>query len=100
MGPSTKKVANDAPWGVRRANYVEFVPVGSGTLTLTFDGADGFEWRAMVVATPKNGGATTTFSIVLDANSAGSIAISGFGTRWSKVTLVPTIVGTDGSAVT
>jgi len=100
VGPGTKKVANDAPWALGGANYVEFTPAGSGTLTLTFDGADGFEWRAMAVATPKNGGAPTTFSIVLDANSAGSLAISGFGTRWAKVTLVPTIVGTVGSAVT
>lgn len=100
VGPSTKKVANEAPWALGGANYVEFTPAGSGTLTLTFDGADGFDWRAMAVATPKNGGAPTTFSIVLDATSAGSITITGFGTRWSKVTLVPTIVGTDGSAVT
>ena len=100
VGPSTKKVANEAPWALGGANYVEFTPAGSATLTLTFDGADGFDWRAMAVATPKNGGAPTTFSIVLDATSAGSITITGFGTRWSKVTLVPTIVGTDGSAVT
>jgi hypothetical protein len=100
VGPSTKKVDNRAPWALGGANYVEFTPAGSGTLTLTFDGADGFAWRAVAVATPMNGGAPTTFRITLDAGSAASVAIGGFGTQWSKVTLVPSIVGTDASAVT
>jgi hypothetical protein len=95
---STKKIANDAPWGLG-ANFVEFVPAGSGTLTLTFDGADGFAWRALAVATPKNGGSPTIYPITLTAGSAGSLSISGFGTRWSKVTLVPTIADREGSAV-
>ena len=99
VGPGTNKVDNRAPWALGGANYVEFVPAASGTLSVTFDGADGFAWRAVAVATPKNGGTPTTFTISLDAGSAGSIAISGFGTRWSKVALVPSIVGTDGSAV-
>ncbi len=68
-------------------------------LNLTFDGADGFGWRAVAIATPKNGGAPTVYSISLDSASAGSISIAGFGTTWSKVTLVPAIVGTDGSGV-
>ena len=100
VGPGTNKVDNRAPWALGGANFVEFVPAGSGTLTLTFDGADGFAWRAVAVATPTNGGTPTTFTISLNAGSAGSIAISGFGTKWSKVALVPSIVGTDGSAVT
>lgn len=100
VGPSTNKVDNRAPWGFGGSNYVEFVPGGSGTLTVTFDGTDGFAWRALAVATPKTGGAPTIFTITLDSGSAGSISISGFGTKWSKVTLVPSIVGTDGSEVT
>lgn len=98
VGASTKKDANGAPWGLG-ANFIEFVPAGSGSLTLTFDGADGFAWRAFAVATPKNGGAPTTFAITLNGSSAGSISLNGFGTRWAKVALVPTIAGTDGSAV-
>jgi hypothetical protein len=99
VGPSTKKVSNDAPWAFGGANFVELVPDGSGTLNLTFDGADGFAWRALVVATPKNGGFPTTYTVALNGASAGSIAITGFGTKWSKVTLVPSIVGTEGAAV-
>ena len=100
VAASTNKVDNRAPWAFGGANYVEFVPASNGTLTLTFDGADGFAWRALAVASPKNGGAPTTFTIALNGASAGSLSITGFGTKWSKVTLVPTIVGTEGSAVT
>ena len=100
VGPSTKKEPNGAPWAFGGANSIEFVPAGSGTLTLTFDGADGLAWRALVVATPKNGGSPTTYTVASNGSSAGSIAINGFGTKWSKVTLVPSIVGTDGAAVT
>lgn len=100
VGASTKKVANRAPWGYGGANYIEFVPAGSGTLTVTFDGTDGFAWRALAVATPKNGGTPTVYPIALNASSSGSISINGFGTKWSKVTLVPVLVGTDGVEVT
>lgn len=70
VGVSTNKVDNRAPWAFGGANYVEFVPSGTGTVSITFDGADGFAWRALVVATPKNGGAPATYSISLDAASA------------------------------
>ena len=99
IGASTNKVANVAPWAYGGANYIEFLPSSNGTLTVTFDGADGFAWRAFAVATPKTGGAPSVYPITLDAGNAGSIAINGFGTRWSRVTLVPAIVGTDGSEV-
>ena len=99
VGPGTKKVSNDAPWALGGANYIEFTPAGAGSLTLTFDGADGFAWRVDAVATPANGGSPTIFPVSLNAGSAGVITIPGFGTTWSKVTLVPSIVGTDGSAV-
>ena len=99
IGPGTKKVGNGAPWAFGGSNYVEFVAGGSGTLTLTFDGTDGFEWRALAVATPKNGGTPTVYPMTLNSGSAGSLSISGFGTRWSKVTLVPSIVGMTGSEV-
>ena len=62
VGPSTNKVDNRAPWGLG-ANFVEFVPAASGTLSLSFDGADGYAWRALVVVTPKNGGSPTTYTI-------------------------------------
>ena len=96
---STKKVANLAPWGLG-ANFVEFVPGGArGTLTLTFDGADGFAWRALVALTPSSGGGSNVVPVTLSSGSAGSISISGFGTRWSKATLMPTIADANGAAV-
>jgi hypothetical protein len=100
VAASTKKASNDAPWGLG-ANFVEFVPGGAkGTLTLSFDGADGFAWRALVALTPANGsGAPSIVALTLDAGSAGSISVNGFGTRWSKATLIPTIADADGSDV-
>jgi hypothetical protein len=97
--PSTNKLPNEGPWGYGGANFIEFVPAGSGTLDLTFDGTDGFAWRAVAVATPKAGGSPSILPISLNGASAGSLSISGFGTRWAKVTLVPTIVGTTGVEV-
>lgn len=96
--PSKGNFVNRAPWGLG-ANFVEFVATVSGTLTITFDGADGFEWRAYAVATAANGRSSTIPITVDAASDAGSIAIPNFGTRWAKVTLVPTIAGREGVAV-
>jgi hypothetical protein len=96
---STKKVANRAPWGLG-ANFIEFVPGGaSGTLSLSFDGANGVAWRAFVALTPASGGAPSVLPVTLNAGGAGSIDISGFGTRWAKATLMPTIADDEGTAV-
>jgi hypothetical protein len=96
---STKKVANRAPWGLG-ANFIEFVPGGaSGTLSLRFDGANGVAWRAFVALTPASGGAPSVLPVTLNAGGAGSIDISGFGTRWAKATLMPTIADDEGTAV-
>jgi hypothetical protein len=95
----TKKVANRAPWGLG-ANFIEFVPGGaSGTLSLSFDGANGVAWRAFVALTPATGGAPSVLPVTLNAGGAGTIDISGFGTRWAKATLMPTIADDDGAAV-
>jgi hypothetical protein len=99
VSASTKKVPNLAPWAYGGANYVEFTPAGNGSLTIAFDGADAVDWRAVVVATPKSGGAATIFPITLSSAGAGTITISSFGSNWSKLTLVPSIVGTDGVQV-
>lgn len=96
---STNKDPNRAPWGLG-ANFVEFLGTQSGDLTITFNGTDGFAWRAFLVATPTRGNASETIiEIALNSQSAGSAAISGFGTRWSKVTLVPTIADRPGVEV-
>jgi hypothetical protein len=95
--PSKGNVVNRAPWGLG-ANFVEFRPGVSGTLTVTFDGSDGFAWRAFAVATDSKGRATV-IPISLDAGSAGSVTISGFGSRWARVTLVPTIADRPGAEV-
>ncbi|MGH7606507.1 MAG: hypothetical protein ACREME_04125, partial [Gemmatimonadales bacterium] len=95
--PSKGHVINRAPWGLG-ANFVEFLPGSGGTLTLSFDGADGFAWRAFAVATAGNG-RSSVLPISLDAGAAGSITISGLGNRWSRVTLVPTIADRPGAEV-
>jgi hypothetical protein len=96
---STNKEANRAPWGLG-ANFVEFIPSTNGDLTITFDGADGFAWRAWIIATSARGNWTVTDTpVTLDAGSSGSVTVPDFGTRWSKVTLVPTIANSDGREV-
>lgn len=97
--PASKgNVINRAPWGLG-ANFVEFLPAGGGaTLTLTFDGTDGFAWRAFAVATGSNG-RSTVIAIPLNAGSAGSVTIAGFGSRWTRVALVPTIADRPGAEV-
>jgi hypothetical protein len=96
--PSKGNVVNRAPWGLG-ANFVEFRPGGqSETLTLSFDGTDGFAWRAFAVTTDAKG-RSSVVTIPLDGGSAGSVTISGFGTRWVRVTLVPTIADRPGAEV-
>jgi len=94
--PSKGNVINRAPWGLG-ANFIEFRPVGSGDLVIGFDGTDGFAWRAYAVATGKRPPAI--IEIPLDQSSTGSVTVSGFGTRWSRVTLVPTIADRPGAEV-
>jgi hypothetical protein len=94
---SKGNVVNRAPWGLG-ANFIEFLPGPTGTITVSFDGADGFAWRAFAVASDARG-RNSVIPIPLDGASAGSVAISGFGTRWKKVTLVPTIADRPGAEV-
>jgi Family of unknown function (DUF6055) len=96
--PSTNQVDNRAPWGLG-ANFVEFVPDRRGDLTITFDGSDGFAWRAYVVATPARGGDASVIPVMLNSGSSGSVTVRDFGGRWSKVTLTPTIADRDGREV-
>ncbi|HEX6560144.1 MAG TPA: MXAN_6640 family putative metalloprotease [Longimicrobiales bacterium] len=98
VAASTNRVPNRAPWGLG-ANFVEFAATQVGSLTLTFDGTDGYAWRAFAIATPKNGGPDSVIPIALDGASAGSVIVNGFGTRWSKVTLAPTIADRPGAEV-
>jgi hypothetical protein len=95
---STNRTPSRAPWGLG-ANFIEFLPAAAGSLTLTFDGADGYAWRAWLVATPARGGPPQVTELVLNAGSAGSATLSGFGTRIDRVALVPTIADRAGSGV-
>jgi len=99
VSASTNKIPNRAPWGLG-ANFVEFLATQNGTLTVGFSGTGNYAWRALVVATPKNGaGAPAVMEIALNSQSEGTIDIAGFGTRWSKATLVPTIADRPGTEV-
>jgi hypothetical protein len=94
---SKGSVTTGAPWG-SGANFVEFVPGPNGSITINFDGADGFAWRAFVVLTDAKG-RNSFQSIALDDGSAGSVTIAGFGARWARATLVPTIADRAGVEV-
>jgi hypothetical protein len=99
VAPSTNQEANRAPWGLG-ANFVEFLPDSPGTLTVTFDGEDGFAWRAEIVAIPARGnGAAVESPMTLKADASGSFTLPDFGSRWSKVVLVPTIAAAEGREV-
>lgn len=96
---STNQEDNRAPWGLG-ANFIEFVPAGTGDLTITFDGTDGFAWRGSVVATPaRSSGDANETPVTLNSGSFGSVTVRDFGSRWSKVTLIPTIADQAGREV-
>ena len=94
---STNKAANLAPWGLG-ANFVEF-EAGSarGTLRLSFSGTGGFAWRAMVALTGRSG--STVIAMPVNADGDGTLDVTGFGTKWSKATLMPTIADRAGVEV-
>jgi hypothetical protein len=100
VAPSTNKEANLAPWGLG-ANFVEFLPgTAKGTLQVTFDGTGEVAWRVLVALTPLSGrGSPTLVPMTLNAEKQGTLEVSGFGTRWSKAVLMPTIADVAGSAV-
>ena len=77
---------------------MEFTPgSASGSLTLTFDGADGYAWRASAIVFG-NGGPSVV-PIALDGGSAGSVVISGFGKQATRVLLAATIADRAGVQV-
>jgi len=94
---ATKQSSNGAPYGLG-ANYVEFTPgSASGSLTLSFDGADGYAWRASAIVL--GNGAPSVVSIDLDRGSAGSVVINGFGKQAGRVLLAVTIADRSGVQV-
>jgi hypothetical protein len=95
---ATKQKPNDAPYGLG-ANFVEFTPGSApGTLTLTFDGADGYAWRVYAIVYGAKSGPSTV-PMTLDTGSAGSLAVSGFGKTATRVVLVATIADKPGIQV-
>lgn len=97
ISEATKQAPNGAPYGLG-ANYVEFTPASaSGPLTLTFDGADGYAWRASAIVFRSGG--PSVLPIALDNGSAGSVVISGFGKQASRVVLAATIADREGVQV-
>jgi len=94
---ATKQTSNGAPYGLG-SNYVEFLPGStSNSLTLTFDGADGYAWRASAIVFG-NGGPSVV-PITLNGASAGSVVINGFGRQVSRVLLAATIADKEGVQV-
>ena len=96
--PSTNREANLAPWGLG-ANFVEFVAGSNkGTLELEFGGTGSVAWRVLVALTPVGRGSPTVVPMTLNGAS-GKLEVSGFGTRWGKAVLMPTIADAAGTAV-
>ncbi len=94
---STNKEANLAPWGLG-ANFIQFdAGAHKGTLRLTFEGSGGVEWRVMVALIPA--GRHGSPSVIPMSLGAGPLDVSGFGTRWSRVVLMPTIADQPGVEV-
>jgi hypothetical protein len=95
---ATKHAANGAPYGLG-SNFIEFLPgSASGSLTLAFDGTDGFAWRVSAIVY----GASGNPSIVpmsLNGGSAGSLVVSNFGKQVTKVLLAATIADKPGVQV-
>jgi hypothetical protein len=82
------------PKGPGGMDLVQFTTSGSQDLTITFNGQNGYTWRAYVLA--RRGSTTYEQRIMLDANGDGSITIPA----WMVTTavLVPVVVHwTDGS---
>ena len=94
---ATKHDANGAPYGLG-SNYIEFTPGGaSGALTLSFDGTDGYAWRASAIV--YGGGAPAVVPISLSGGSAGSVVVNGFGNAVTRVLLAVTIADREGVQV-
>jgi hypothetical protein len=94
---ATKQSANGAPYGLG-ANYVQFLPgSAAGDLSISFDGADGFAWRVSAIVTTRSG--TSVVPMTLDAGSAGSLVVPGFGKQATRVVLSATIADQSGAQV-
>jgi hypothetical protein len=94
---ATKQTSNGAPYGLG-SNYIEFTPgTTSGSLTLTFDGADGYAWRARAIV--YGNGSPSVVPITLSGGSAGSVVINGFGQQVTRVVLGATIADKEGVQV-
>lgn len=76
------------------SNYIHFIPsdVNENDLIIEFDGSDN-NWAAMVVKIHSDGSGYETEEIALNQyNKYGCHVISGFGTIYSEVFLVPVIL--------
>ncbi|MBM3323428.1 T9SS type A sorting domain-containing protein [candidate division WOR-3 bacterium] len=81
------------PYGPGGMDLVEFTTNGSQTLTISFNGQNGYTWRAYVLA--RRGSTTYEQRIMLDANGDGSIVIPSW--MITTAVLIPVVVHwTDG----
>jgi hypothetical protein len=95
---ATKHAANGAPYGLG-SNFVQFLPgSASGSLTLAFDGTDGYAWRVSAIVYGA-GGNPSIVPMSLDGGSAGSLVVGNFGKQVTKVLLAATIADRAGVQV-
>ena len=71
--PASGNQGTRSPRGPGGTTLVEFVTSGSQDITINFDGQDGYDWRAYVLA--RRGGVTYEQYILLGAGGGGSITI-------------------------
>ncbi len=69
------------------SNYLTFTTPQSSDLTLSFDGEDSIDWGAKVIMEGSGGGEVA--EIILDVGQSGKLEVTGFGTTYSKVVLIP-----------
>lgn len=68
------------------SNYLTFASQSSD-LTLSLDGEDSIDWGAKVIM--EGSGGKEVAEITLDINQSGKLEVTGFGTTYNEVILIP-----------
>ena len=88
-------VAGDSAPQELGSNYIQFLPPDNSDnrLIVEFDGEDDTNWAAMVVKVRSNGTGFDTEEVSLNPDQKyGCHSIEGFGTTYSEVFLVPSVL--------
>lgn len=92
--PSISISGESAPYELG-ANYIQFLPHDNrdNSLIIEFDGEDGVNFGTMIVKVRSDGTGFESEEISLDPpTSYGCQSVEGFGTTYSEIFLVPTVL--------